>query len=66
MKELKPCPFCGEKAILRKKVNSYFLDNEWINEFVGYSIECMNSECEASVRDKVYIKDCVKVWNTRT
>lgn len=56
MTELKPCPFCGEKASL--KIN-----------FSNYYIECVSIGCLMLVQTKNIHKSrtvAIKAWNTRT
>lgn len=50
-KKLKPCPFCGNDAILLKQV-------------YGYSVTC--SKCSASIKPFYETEEiAVKIWNQR-
>lgn len=57
MTELKPCPFCGRKAVLREKAN------------IGtYIVECTNGNCPASYmigNDYETEEEAAEVWNRR-
>ena len=56
-KKLKPCPFCGEEAVL-----DYFDDDEWY-------VYCPNLEgdCEIRPSTKFYQtkQEAIDVWNRR-
>ena len=57
MEKLKPCPFCGSKAVLRKKAN-----------LETYIVECTNGFCPASYmigNDYETEEEAVEVWNKR-
>lgn len=76
--ELKPCPFCGGKANLRRiragyRTNPTAILDEW-------QVECPNGCCHAKTfSDEIYhdesgeivikrdgAKDAVNAWNRRT
>lgn len=53
MTEIKPCPFCGNKA-------DYWEDNQYQDRHV---IECLN--CGAHKRSEYGYEDVLSDWNTR-
>jgi Lar family restriction alleviation protein len=56
--ELKPCPFCGGKSILK---------NRWLNGCVNrknYWVVC--GKCQARIQDRNSVKRAIDAWNTRT
>lgn len=53
MAEIKPCPFCGNKA-------EYWLDSQYSNRHV---IECIN--CGAEKRSEYGYNDVLRDWNRR-
>ena len=59
MIELKPCPFCGGEAIIRRTSVS-----NWLGEPRDFTVVCR--ECDASVR-KFYPKEkeAIEAWNRR-
>ena len=50
--DLKPCPFCGGKAIFR----------ETITKWEYHNIYCIYCECELESKNK---HELIKRWNTR-
>lgn len=56
MEELKPCPFCGEKAKIDRKREKFF-------EYSAFRIKCEN--CESSTRYFPKPEWAVMVWNCR-
>lgn len=61
MTELKPCPFCGNKALIAELKGG---------KFPRYSVLCPNSRCfasEASIFGKRYVNksDAIEAWNRR-
>lgn len=58
-KELKPCPFCGSEAKIKKTKEKFLLD-----EFVEYySVFCTNCCCETQYSSTE--EETVKDWNRR-
>lgn len=57
--KLKPCPFCGGKAKLRK--NEFFRVADW------WYVACDNPHCGAYVETVVRPtqQDVVEIWNAR-
>ena len=53
--ELKPCPFCGSEAFIKR---SYGNDYSWIM--------CSNYECHIDGPHKPTVKSAIKAWNKRT
>ena len=58
IKELKPCPFCGGKAIMR-----YAFDKAYIS--------CSNTECKTQPSTWLYVRTnkvnkLVEIWNKRS
>ena len=49
---LKPCPFCGGKAIFRETIFNWEYHN----------VYCADCECELESKDKY---ELIKRWNTR-
>lgn len=64
--ELKPCPFCGSKATLKK---GEMFGSDSLDE--NYSIECDNPTCNMGASDCLYDANetnrarIIKEWNTR-
>jgi hypothetical protein len=66
MSELKPCPFCGNQAEIKKS---------WVPRANEYAIGCSNFECEANNCEQdeqggfnsyfMKLEDAVAHWNTR-
>jgi len=59
MPDLKPCPFCGCKAMLvgggsssRGKLNAH--------------VECASRLCMATTKETLDVESAVSIWNTRT
>lgn len=66
MVELKPCPLCGSKAMLRK---SYIDLDGGAKDYFTY-IECTNENCRCRTRDYFEWEDksteeILEVWNRR-
>lgn len=61
--ELKPCPFCGEKAFMHCDINPVNIDKECIDSRRMYFVLCSN--CSALVSDQS-IDGVVEEWNRRT
>lgn len=57
--KLKPCPFCGGKAELRK--NEFFRTNDW------WYVACSNLNCGiyAETADRPTPQEAAKLWNAR-
>lgn len=62
--EIKPCPFCGSKAIITSR-GGYDYGSEL------YTVSCINTECHAQievysgVNDKISGTDAINKWNRR-
>ena len=54
MTGLKPCPFCGWEAAIRKRFGRY-----------RYRVVCSNYECGVSTRTYKNAFDAFRVWNRR-
>lgn len=61
--ELKPCPFCGEKAKLSRHIEGGGIRSRVFTHFVS----CVNKECPVFVKTQRYVnkKNAVFVWNNR-
>lgn len=56
MIELKPCPFCGGRAVMTEYPHLYVSSD--------YAVRC--KECDASIGFKFHTqKDAADVWNRR-
>jgi hypothetical protein len=55
MSEIKPCPFCGKRGILRKTILKY------------YVVRCQNEKCNMIVQHHVGTmrEEAIETWNTR-
>ena len=56
MADLKPCPFCGGKAVVTAKL-PYFGENE--------TLSVMCKECNASSKHKRTEEEAIEAWNRR-
>lgn len=54
MTNLKPCPFCGWEAVIRKRFGRY-----------RYRVVCSNYECRVSTHIYKYAFDAFRAWNRR-
>ena len=64
MIELKPCPFCGGKAIIRYHENgNQYRSNLYYASKRG-TVTCEKCRCALHIYAKV--KDAVNAWNRRT
>jgi Lar family restriction alleviation protein len=57
--ELKPCPFCGGKAMIR--------ETTYGNNYDAYFVWCCNKNCDIRPSTK-YLrlrKDVIEAWNRR-
>lgn len=64
MEQLKPCPFCGEKAIIQQDIR-YPGDSDGIK---AYEPICVNIKCVIYKADSVYYrskKAATQAWNRR-
>jgi Lar family restriction alleviation protein len=55
--KIKPCPFCGEMAVLDERMLS-----------AGYTVMCVNPDCPAcpaTIRIEYDKERCIAAWNTR-
>ena len=61
-KELKPCPFCGGKAVINHDT-MFGSDNP--TEY--YRVYCTNDECSMGCPDALFDseEEIIKDWNTR-
>ena len=59
MDELKPCPFCGGKAML--------IANRYRHEQTSFFVKCSNEECEVipETYENEIIDFVIKAWNRR-
>lgn len=57
MDKLKPCPFCGDKAILRNRAASFYTNDRY------YAAKCIS--CGAMVGESDNKKEVVEAWNRR-
>lgn len=57
--ELKPCPFCGGKAVRVKRDKVYFGES--------YYVQCNNIKCNVRPCTSAYDRlcDATQVWNRR-
>ena len=62
MTELKPCPFCGGEARLKKH---YRLENTWYVQCNKFGVRTKNSTQSAYEPWKVTMKASVNIWNKR-
>ena len=53
---LKPCPFCGVQAELKK------FDN---GECDMYTVQCKNPECQAETTASNKAEEVINIWNRR-
>lgn len=51
--ELKPCPFCGSEAELRR-LNPYY-----------WAVDCTNKDCNAATMGYKDVGTAIAVWNRR-
>ena len=59
MAELKPCPFCGGKAVI------YFMKRHWFTKLNQYCyIVCNN--CHAMTFRRNTLEEAINSWNIRT
>lgn len=58
MVELKPCPFCGGKAVNCTK--------QYDGRICRYRIQCDNAGCACRTPWLCYQEDAAEVWNKRT
>ena len=57
---LKPCPFCGEEAILKRYFDSY--------EEIAFYVTCSGEFCEVSpiTNDFKTEQEAIEAWNKRS
>ena len=55
--KLKPCPFCGDKAILRNRAASFYTDDRY------YVAKCIS--CGAMIGESSNEQEVIKAWNRR-
>ncbi|ACC98514.1 hypothetical protein Emin_0961 [Elusimicrobium minutum Pei191] len=67
-KNLKPCPFCGERAVI-KRTDRYPRRGEFEGQRIdGYSVVCGNMNCiifNADDKYKYTKQEAIKAWNRR-
>ena len=58
--KLKPCPFCGEKAVLQRYFDSY--------EEIAFYVACSGESCEVSpiTNDFKTEQEAIDAWNKRS
>lgn len=56
--ELKPCPFCGDHAVVGSEWSQVENDFEW-------QVCCSNPECYAEIGWMPTKEDAIKAWNRR-
>lgn len=68
MEKLKPCPFCGEKPLVRMVdlrcitvADNVALRDEW------YRVCCGNASCVCNTRTKKFLSkdEAIEAWNRR-
>jgi len=62
--KLKPCPFCGSKAIIIKRPNKM-----WAITCISISCfawQCTDKTCKSCTDGYVKKEDAVEAWNRRT
>ena len=61
--KLKPCPFCGGKAIIEYESQNV----GYADDFVGYSVHCSNNQCIGHNMFTVYASraEAIAAWNRR-
>jgi Lar family restriction alleviation protein len=57
--ELKPCPFCGGKALVEERHH-----NDGITKWITYRVRC-DSGCGAIVGVERTPKEAITAWNRR-
>ena len=63
MSELKPCPFCGSKAMARKRLTGYISENREKTFGYTYGVICVHCEAETKfLESETTAKD---LWNRR-
>jgi hypothetical protein len=63
--ELKPCPFCGSRAIL---CNSERYPRPGCEKAEGWAVQCSNRNCILGNVDDNYAlskKEIIEIWNRR-
>ena len=63
--ELKPCPFCGGKAVLKRDVR---YPRPARNARRAYEVICVNRGCIIYNADNTYYlvkRDAINIWNKR-
>ena len=61
-RELKPCPFCGSKASLKKIKTKHFIDEEMID---AYCVICNAFDCGCLTQYCRTPEEAEKTWNRR-
>ena len=59
VEKIKYCPFCGEKAIMKK------VDSESRLRRNEYYIECLYAGCRCRTPNQISEENAVYVWNKR-
>ena len=60
--KLKPCPFCGGKAIL---TDSYYAGGA-LKDSRLWDIKCQTFGCGATIEDFIFAKEAIAAWNKRS
>ena len=55
--DLKPCPFCGSAAVLKKGTGVYDSNRYWA--------KCTDDDCRMSTRSETDPKTASEAWNRR-
>jgi Lar family restriction alleviation protein len=58
--EVKPCPFCGAKAVVKTEKTPYYCDME-----EHYWVKCSNTDCSVSPASYPNLEAAITRWNTR-
>ena len=59
---IKPCPFCGSKAVLKEYVSESCVDIP----FPYYYVKCTSNNCGANIGvSTMSRKEAIKYWNKR-
>lgn len=65
MKDLKPCPFCGQSPAITESHRWPWMANKSV---IGFSVVCENIDCVIYSADNTYFRsksDAIEAWNRR-